>query len=119
VQVAVALATPVVHAVPALQVPLAWHVCKLAPEQLVCPGAQTPVHAPDTHVWLLQATGAPHCPAPEQVWTPLPEHWVAPGVHTPEQTPDWHVDGDTHVVPHAPQLLLSVCSLTHAPLQAL
>ncbi len=70
------------------------------------------------HVWFVHATGAPHWPAEEHVWTPLPEHCTAPGVHTPEQTPDWHVDGDTHWVPQAPQLLLSVCSLTQAPLHA-
>jgi hypothetical protein len=118
VQVAVALATPVVHAVPALHVPFAWHDCRLAPEQLVCPGAQTPVHAPETHVWLLHATGAPHWPAEEQVCTPLPEHWVAPGVHTPEHTPAWHVDGDVQVAVQLPQWELSVCSLTQAPLHA-
>ncbi|MGH7733103.1 MAG: hypothetical protein ACREOE_05210, partial [Gemmatimonadales bacterium] len=110
--------TAVVQAVPALQVPLAWHDSRLVPEHSVCPGAQDPVHTPEMHVWLLQATGAPHWPAEEQVWTPLPEHCTAPGVHTPEQTPDWHVDGDTQWVPQPPQLLLSVCSLTHAPLHA-
>jgi hypothetical protein len=33
--------------------------------------------------------------------------------------PFWQVSTPVHVVPHAPQLLLLLCSLTHAPLQRL
>jgi hypothetical protein len=111
--VAVALATPVVQAVPALQVPLAWHVCRLRPEHWVWPGAHVPVQAPEMHVWFVQVAGALHCPTDEQVSTPLLTHCLAPGVHTPEHTPDWHQAGEVHVVPQPPQLELSVCSLTH------
>jgi hypothetical protein len=44
------------------------------PEQVVWPGAQTPVQAPLTHVWLLHATAVPQVPLAVQVCTPLPEH---------------------------------------------
>jgi hypothetical protein len=52
--VAVALATPVVHAVGVLQVPFVWHVSTPLPLHVVCPGAHTPVQAPLTQVWLVQ-----------------------------------------------------------------
>jgi hypothetical protein len=39
-------------------------------------GAHTPVQAPDTHVWLLQALAVPHEPLAWHVCTPLPEHVV-------------------------------------------
>ena len=110
--VAVALVTLVVHAVPALQVPFDWHDCRLRPEHWVWLGAQVPVQAPETHVWLVQVAGALHCPADEQVSTPLDTHCLAPGLHTPEQTPDWHHAGEVQVVPQPPQLELSVCSFT-------
>jgi hypothetical protein len=58
----VALATPVVHAEAELHVPFDWHVSSPLPEQSVCPGAQTPVHAPLTHVWLEQADAALQVP---------------------------------------------------------
>jgi hypothetical protein len=42
--------------------------------------------------------------------------YVCPAVaHT--HCPDRQVDPPVHAFPHAPQLLLSVCVLTHAPLQ--
>jgi hypothetical protein len=34
-----------------------------------------------------------------------------------EQLPLWQVRLFVHTCPHAPQLLLSLCSATHAPLQ--
>jgi hypothetical protein len=45
----------------------------LLPEQVTCPGAQTPVHAPLTHVWLLHAVAVLQVPLEVQVSTPLPE----------------------------------------------
>jgi hypothetical protein len=45
-------------------------------EQLVCPGAHTPLHTPLTQVVLVQATGDPQVPLDVQVSTPLPEHVV-------------------------------------------
>ena len=56
-------------------------VCTPLPEHCVAPGAQTPVHAPLTQAWLVQATAGPRCRSASQVCTPLPEHCVAPGVH--------------------------------------
>ena len=55
------------------QVPLALHVCVSVPQLpqatgFIPPGAHTPVHTPETHVWPVQvATGesltrsGPHC----------------------------------------------------------
>jgi hypothetical protein len=86
-QVAVALATPVVHADADPNVPLAWQLSMLLPEQVVWPGAQTPVQAPVTHVWFEHAVAELHAPLAWQVSTPLPEQVVWPGAHTPEQTP--------------------------------
>ena len=116
-QVAVALVTPVVQAVPALQVPFAWHDSRLRPEQRVWPGAHEPVQAPEMHVWFVQVAGALHCPTAEHVSTPFDTHCFAPGVHTPEQTPDWHHAGEVQVVPQLPQFELSVCSLTQVAAQ--
>jgi hypothetical protein len=45
------------------------------------------VHAPETHVWLVQATGLPKLPLDVQVSTPLPEHVVWLGAHTPVHVP--------------------------------
>ncbi len=113
--VAVAFVTVVVHAVAELHCPLDRQDSTPVPEHVVWPGAHMPVHAPVTHVWLVHATGALHWPVELQVSTPLPEHVVCPEVQTPEHVPDWHHAGDVHVVPHAPQFELSVCSLTQAP----
>jgi hypothetical protein len=55
---------------------LDWHVSTPLPEQVVCPGAHTPVHAPPTHVWPLHAVGELHVPLEVHVSTPLPEHVV-------------------------------------------
>ncbi len=80
------------QAVPAVHAPEALHVCGwLEPEQLVWPGAQTPVHAPLTHVWLVQAAAVPQAPAEVHVCTPLPEQFVWPGAHTPVHAPLTHV----------------------------
>ena len=51
------------HAVPGVQAPAALHVSGwLLDEQLVWPGAHTPVHAPPTHVWFEQAVAPPNVP---------------------------------------------------------
>jgi hypothetical protein len=42
--------------------PLAWHVSVLLPAHVVCPGAQVPVHTPETQVELLHAVPAVHVP---------------------------------------------------------
>ena len=57
-------------------VPVLLHVRGVLPLQLVWPGAQTPVHAPATHVWFVHDTGPPHVPLAVHVSTPLPEHCV-------------------------------------------
>jgi hypothetical protein len=44
------------------QVPLDVHVSTPLPEQVVCPGAHTPVHAPPMHVWFEHAVPAVHEP---------------------------------------------------------
>jgi hypothetical protein len=95
--VAVALATLVVHALAALQVPPDWHDSTPLPLHVVCPGAQTPAHAPPAHVWLLQLVTALHVPADWHVSYPLPEHCAVPGTHTPVHVPPTHADA-THAV---------------------
>jgi hypothetical protein len=62
------------------------------------PGVHTPVHAPVTHAWFVQAAGALQVPLELHVWTPLPEHCVEPGTHTPVHAPVTHAE-DTHAVP--------------------
>jgi hypothetical protein len=52
-----------VHAVAPPNVPFVWHVSRLLPEHVVCPGAHTPVHEPLTQVWLLQAVPTVQVPA--------------------------------------------------------
>jgi hypothetical protein len=86
-----ALATPVVHATGEPHCPLAAQVSTLVPEQVACPGAHTPVHAPLTHVWFVHAAAPLQVPLTVQVWTPLPEQVVWLGAHTPEQDPETHV----------------------------
>jgi hypothetical protein len=88
------------QAVPAVHVPEALQVCGwLEPEQLVWPGAQTPVQAPLTHVWLLHGDAVPQAPAEVQVWTPLPEQFFWPGAQTPLHTPATHVWLEQAVAP--------------------
>ena len=91
------------------QAPFASHVCVSVPHfpqatGSVWPGAHDPVQAPPTHVWLVHATGEPHCPPLSHVSTPLPEHCFCPGEHGPLHTPATHVPLE-HVVaaPHCPQ----------------
>jgi hypothetical protein len=57
-------------------VPSDWHVTTLLPEHDVWPGEHTPVHAPPTHVSLVQADAALQVPFEAHVSTPLPEHVV-------------------------------------------
>jgi hypothetical protein len=78
--------------VPATHVPDALQVSVSVPQSphaagVVWPGAQTPLQAPLTQVWLLHATGLPNWPLESHVSTPLPEHCVAPGVQTPAHAP--------------------------------
>ena len=74
------------------KLPLDWQVSALLPEQVVCPGAHVPAHAPLTQVWLLQAVPAVHVPEALQVWGWLaPEQLVWPGAHEPVHTPPRHV----------------------------
>ncbi len=95
-----------VHVRPAVQFPLASHVCGVrlpAPKHWPVPGTQEPVHAPLTHAWAVHPTAALHVPVAVHVCTPLPEHCVWPGAQAP-----WHVPA-THVLltqaaanPHTP-----------------
>jgi len=89
------------HAEPFNHCPFESHVCGTSRLHCFCPGAQTPVHAPLTHVWLLHALGALQVPLELQVCTPLPEHCVVPGTQTPVHAPLTHADA-THAVvdPH-------------------
>jgi hypothetical protein len=64
--------------------PVESHDCTALPEHRVWPGAHTPVHAPEMHVWLVQGCGVPHMP-PTQDCTPLPEHCIWPAEHAPVQ----------------------------------
>jgi hypothetical protein len=48
----------------------------------------------------------------------LAPHFWKPGAQASLQLPFAHTVGAVQATPHAPQLVLSVCRLTHAPLQA-
>jgi hypothetical protein len=87
------------------KVPFDWHVAMALPEHVVCPGAQVPVHAPDTHVWLVHAVPATHPPVALHVsgWLE-PEQLVWPGAHTP-----WHA-------PLTQLWFVQALPATHAPL---
>ena len=86
-QTAVALTTPVVHAVAVPHWPFELHVCtSLLSAHCDEPGLHTPEHCPLTQTYVHDATGL-HVP-PEHVCTPLPEHCVVPGVHDPAQLPE-------------------------------
>jgi hypothetical protein len=78
------------HVVGAPHWPLVVHVssCVLL-VHWVWPGAHTPVHAPPTHVWLLQAAAVPHVPVDVHVSTPLllESHCVVPHAQTPVPVP--------------------------------
>jgi hypothetical protein len=77
------------HAVAFCQAPVELHVCGCVPEKhCTCPGAQFPVHAPLTHVWLEQALPL-FCQVPValQFCGCCPLHWVWVGPHTPPQVP--------------------------------
>ncbi len=70
-----------------VQCPFASQVSRTLPAQLLCPGAQTPWHAPATQVWLTQGTAVPQLPLLPHVSTALPEHCVALGAQTPPHPP--------------------------------
>jgi hypothetical protein len=56
---------------PLVHVPFALHDCGAFAEQLVCPGAHTPVQLPEMHVLFVHAAGAPQAPFVSHVSTPL------------------------------------------------
>ena len=68
-----------VHAAPFVQAPFVLHVSGVLPLQSCWSGAHTPTHAPPTHVWFTQATGALHLPPALHCCTPFSEHCTAPG----------------------------------------
>jgi hypothetical protein len=82
-----ALATVVVHAVAEPHEPFDWQLSTLAPEQVVWPGAHTPLQAPETHVWFVHAEALLQVPFDWHVSTPLAEQVVCPGAHTPMHAP--------------------------------
>lgn len=59
-------------------------------EHCFAPGVHTPVQAPPTHAWLLQAAPSCQVPVGSQVCTTSPLHCVAPGLHVPEHAPPLH-----------------------------
>ena len=63
------------------------------PEQRVAAGAQTPVHEPLTHAWLVQLASSIQLPVPSQVCGVWPLHCLAPGEHVPEHAPPLHTLG--------------------------
>jgi hypothetical protein len=75
------------------------------PEQVVAPGAHTPVQAPLWQAWFVHGAGALHVPSLAHVSTPFPEHWVDPGAHTPMHAPFEHAEF-VHGIPasHVPLL---------------
>jgi hypothetical protein len=73
------------------QVPFAVQDWMLLPRHSVCPGAQTPVHAPATHVMLEQGLPLVHVPLALHVCGALAEQLVCPGAHWPVQLPEMHV----------------------------
>jgi hypothetical protein len=50
------------HADPLCQAPFESHVCGVSPLHCFVPGVHTPVHAPPTHAWFVQAAGELHVP---------------------------------------------------------
>jgi hypothetical protein len=62
-----------VQAVAAPKEPFAWQVSVLLPAQVVWPGAQVPVHAPETQVWLLHVV--PTVQVPEELHVSV---WLEP-----------------------------------------
>jgi hypothetical protein len=88
---------------------VASQVCTPLPEHRTSPGLHTPVHAPFTQAWLVQAVPAAHAPLALQVCTMPPLQRVAPVLHCthapPEQTgtPPVQAVGEPHW-PNAVQL---------------
>jgi hypothetical protein len=79
------------QAVPFCHDPAAEQVCGCCPLHWVCPGAQTPWHEPDTHVWSLQALPVlTQAPALLQVCGCWPLHCALPGEHEPVHAPLTH-----------------------------
>jgi hypothetical protein len=65
----------------------------------VGPGAQTPTHAPLTHVWSLHADPIAHCPSGPHVSGALPSQPACPDSQTPARAPEMHVwSTHAHVV---------------------
>jgi hypothetical protein len=57
-----------------IQLPVASHVCGVAPMHCVWSGAHTPTHVPLTHVWFRHGAGGPQIPLALQLSTLLPKH---------------------------------------------
>jgi len=92
-----------VHVVCVCQIPVPEHDWMLLPRHSVCPGAQTPVHAPLTHVWAEQVLPLVQVPLALHVCGALAEQFVWPGAHTPVQLPEMHVwFTQAAGAPHAP-----------------
>ena len=68
---------------PLTHAPAELHVCGVRPVHRSTAGAQTPVHAPLTHAWFVQAVLPTHAPAASQVCGVWPLHCLAAGEHTP------------------------------------
>jgi hypothetical protein len=92
------------HVVWFTQLPVAPQLCVVFPEQLTCPGAQTPRQTPPEHVWLVHGDTPPHMPvAALQACAALPLHCVSLGAQMPWHAPMMHV-WCVHAVgvPHMP-----------------
>ena len=74
------------HALPATHWPAPLHVCGVRLLHSTCPGAQTPAHAPLTHVWFAHAVALPHSPLEVHTSTALPEQREVPAAQTPAST---------------------------------
>jgi len=122
---------PALHVCPLLQaVPHAPQLSALlvrsthAPEQavsMVGAVAHVAAHAPSEHT-CPAAQAVPQLPqfaGSEFVSTQpmLPAHETRPAVQV--QAPDWQVWLRVHACPHMPQLALSLCGSTHAPLHSI
>jgi hypothetical protein len=70
--------------------PLVLQVRAPLPEHSAALGAQTPMHAPFAHAWLVQGIGVLQVPVGLHVCTASPEHWLVPGAHSPVHTPPAH-----------------------------
>jgi hypothetical protein len=115
------------HVVCVCHSPLVEHDWIALPRHWVCPGPQTPAHAPLTQVWLTHAEPLVQAPFALQLCGVLPMHRVCWGAHVPVHDPFTQVEL-VHVVgvPHVPMLLHVATPLfehcvvpcTHTPVHA-